>query len=479
MQALLNWVWQGTSVAAVVWLLIRVQGRNLNAATRERMWWMTLVGVAVIPLVHCVGAADIPTPTVIGDIPPTRRLAVSVPELGLFAIAAVWSAWTGISLIRLLIALVQLWWIRDAARPLDARREERLSTWRMLRERGRTAQLVVSDRVYRAAVVGAGRPLIVISPETLDRLSDDALDQVLVHEYGHVQRMDDVAILVQQFLVAIVGLHPAVWWINRELNIEREVACDDWVVAHIQAPKSYASCLVDLAERRRLSLSLSPGAAVSARQIAVRVARLLDRDRNSSIVRSRRVLMATAVAMVGLLVSAAALPLVEVVHSRAAERQGQPLSSTATFALLTQPFSVPVPRKEPDDAVPNPPTSTAVSLRKDARASSPSSLRPSYVASAVGPPPINLVAPVIESSDLGRLIASSVDPRPDRGPFPDDDSAAPGELGDAANEQPQPAVPAWRPAAEFGTAIGSKSRDMATKTSGFFSRLGKSIAGTF
>ena len=45
----------------------------------------------------------------------------------------------------------------------------------------------------------------------------------------------------------MVGWHPALWWIDRRLHVEREIACDEMTVAITGSPKTYAECLVKLA----------------------------------------------------------------------------------------------------------------------------------------------------------------------------------------------------------------------------------------
>ena len=45
----------------------------------------------------------------------------------------------------------------------------------------------------------------------------------------------------------IAGWHPAIWWLNRQIAIEREIACDQLAVAVTGSPKKYAACLMRLA----------------------------------------------------------------------------------------------------------------------------------------------------------------------------------------------------------------------------------------
>ncbi len=126
-----------------------------------------------------------------------------------------------------------------------------MKAWLAVRARGRAARLVISDDVRAAAVLGLGSPMIAVAPSALAALSADELDHIVVHEWAHVQRRDDIAQLAQRIVVALTGLHPAVWWIDRQLRLERETACDDWAVNAKGSPKGLALCLTKLASLPR------------------------------------------------------------------------------------------------------------------------------------------------------------------------------------------------------------------------------------
>jgi hypothetical protein len=78
---------------------------------------------------------------------------------------------------------------------------------------------------------GSIRRFIALSPAALAALSNADLDRVVTHEHAHVQRHDDVGRVLLVAIQAVFGLHPAVWWIGRAIDLEREIACDDWVLA--------------------------------------------------------------------------------------------------------------------------------------------------------------------------------------------------------------------------------------------------------
>ena len=262
-------------------LVGHVAGRPRSA----RRTWLLTGGEASIGVENAVEATGPATDgarrtTTLGIELPT------IPQWSLSLLALVWFAWAAVSLSRTLGALVSLRRAKRTARPFPAAREVRLQTWLSLRAQGRRAALGVSDSVRAAAVLGLTSPSIVVAPSVLRALDDPELDQIVVHEWAHVQRRDDLARLVQRIIVALAGLHPAIWWIDRQLNLERETACDDWAVNATGSAKSFAVCLTKLAALpgRPADAVLLPAALLSS-ELTTRVVRLLDGRRNTSTTR--------------------------------------------------------------------------------------------------------------------------------------------------------------------------------------------------
>ena len=92
--------------------------------------------------------------------------------------------------------------------------------------------------------------MIAVAPSLVRTLDADELDRVLIHEWAHVQRRDDLVNILQIVVRIIAGWHPALWWIDRRLHIEREIACDEITVAVTGSAKAYAQCLLKLASLR-------------------------------------------------------------------------------------------------------------------------------------------------------------------------------------------------------------------------------------
>jgi BlaR1 peptidase M56 len=82
-------------------------------------------------------------------------------------------------------------------------------------------------------------------------------------------------------LRALFFFHPAVWLVEGRLSLEREMACDEVVVAATSSPRAYAECLVSLAEKSFLhrGLALAQAAVSRMRQTRLRVSQILEGNR--------------------------------------------------------------------------------------------------------------------------------------------------------------------------------------------------------
>jgi beta-lactamase regulating signal transducer with metallopeptidase domain len=127
---------------------------------------------------------------------------------------------------------------------------------------------------------GTWRPTILM-PSVADTWSDDRRRAVLLHELAHVARHDCFTQFIAAVTCALYWLHPGVWWVARRLRAERELACDDRVLAVGTRARDYAEHLLDLAYT--LGGSRAPALAVTmARhgEIEGRMLAALDATRN-------------------------------------------------------------------------------------------------------------------------------------------------------------------------------------------------------
>ncbi len=317
-QALLNGLWQGVLLTLVVALVLHCL-RGTTAATRHAAWFATLLVVVALPLAAASlasrGAPAMPGPPLeeraasaegdalgpIGGVllsegagtmsrapadasaarftSPVWRLAVPPGAWLLLLLGS--GLLVGLARMgRLIHGLRALRRLKSASRALPLTRQAELEPLCAAHARRRVG-LRLSDRIATPITVGFRHPAVLIPAALLEELSREELAQIVLHELAHIRRGDDWTNLAQRLAEAVLFFHPAVWWIGRRLELERELACDDDVVASLAGERAYARCLTRLAERALASRreALAPGAAPRASQLARRVRALLAPDR--------------------------------------------------------------------------------------------------------------------------------------------------------------------------------------------------------
>ena len=410
------------------------------------------------------------------------KLEAGLPPWTGALLAILWLATAAVSLSRTAVALIALRRVKRTARPFPEACEARLHTWLLLRSLGRPARLVVSDHIHAAAVLGLTSPSIAVAPPTLEALDDLELDQIVVHEWAHVQRRDDLARLAQRIIVAFAGLHPAVWWIDRQLHLERETACDDWAVQATGSARSLAVCLTKLAALPgRPSHSVLVPAALVSSELTARVVRLLDRHRNMSTMRTFGPPMLVAPVLAALALTVASVELV--VTSRAipdapAEATSAPtsvVSSAVVTPSVRSPRELPTGRSALPQPVPPRPRASAQTAAKGAAQGRPSRSQAAAASAILPQHQRDQQAQDIASRAAGEgqvraeelpgtPVSSEIVPAPT-------DAVVP--AGSSKNATP------WGAAAQAGVTVGSRSQQAAVATAGFFTRVSKSIAGVF
>jgi beta-lactamase regulating signal transducer with metallopeptidase domain len=139
--------------------------------------------------------------------------------------------------------------------------------------------VLISSQTGAPMAVGLFRPVILLPPLFQSgALSGPVVEQVLLHEYAHIRRRDLPVQAGVALLKVLFFFHPVVWLTSRHLEIERELATDDWVVSQGGSdPMNYARSLLDVAENLSAPLhgaALSMGLSESARRLKVRLLRI-------------------------------------------------------------------------------------------------------------------------------------------------------------------------------------------------------------
>lgn len=294
--AVLNTLWQAAAGTVVIWLALRYT--RLRAAARYAVWWGWLAVLVVLPLApsltvhrtprvaHIPVARPMGPPVffapapIVADSPAPVRVRT---ERGPLVAMALWLMAVLLQGARLAWSAIHLRRLKREGRSAEG---ELLARFHSLVDTcivRRPVRLLISQRLASPMAVGFRGPAVLLPQSLLAKLGPEDLDHVLLHELAHLARRDDWTNLAARIAAAFLGWHPAALWVLRRIDREREIACDEWVVATTGAARPYAASLARLFELcwTRKREALATGMAGSGSHLSERIEMLVRRTGQS------------------------------------------------------------------------------------------------------------------------------------------------------------------------------------------------------
>jgi bla regulator protein blaR1 len=271
---------EGGLIALLAGAALRVRRRS--SGIRFAVWFSALIAIAVLPMLNTLHSAPIAGSA-------AAHSAITLPGSWAVYLFGAWALIATVSLSRVFASLRHLRALRKSCVPVDRARLDAAIRATLSEGNAQQVSLCTSDKVQVPTAIGFFKPAVVIPAWLLDDLSAEELNQIVLHELAHLRRRDDWTNLIQQVVKALFFFHPAVWWIEKKLSLEREMACDDAVLAATAQPRAYAECLAHLAERTfirraliRKGVALAQAALGRMRHTSLRVAQILNPNRPSA-----------------------------------------------------------------------------------------------------------------------------------------------------------------------------------------------------
>ena len=279
---LIHFLWQGAFIAAIFALARRFA---LAANARYLLACTALAGMAGAPCVTfmLIGSISLSHGAAAATVAPDHAVPAMfetyLPSPGFWqrAVPYLVASWF-IGVIAFSIRLLGGWVIATRLRTTAARVAplEWQQTLKSLAQSigvPRRIRLLISTAVDVPAVVGWIRPAILIPAGALAGFPPGYLEALLTHELAHIRRHDFFVNMLQNVIEAVLFYHPAVWWVSRQVRIERELCCDDLAVASSGDVLTYARALAELESARPAHASLA--VAANGGSLVNRIRRLL------------------------------------------------------------------------------------------------------------------------------------------------------------------------------------------------------------
>lgn len=132
----------------------------------------------------------------------------------------------------------------------------------------------ISHYIDVPATIGFLKPIILIPFASLNNLSGEQLEAIILHELSHIKRNDYFVNILVSVIETILFFNPFVVLLSKAIKRERENCCDDFVLQYQYDPHSYASALLRLEQSRVNTLKLAIGAVSGKKQLLSRIKRI-------------------------------------------------------------------------------------------------------------------------------------------------------------------------------------------------------------
>jgi bla regulator protein BlaR1 len=261
-----------------------------SAAATRHMIWSAVIGAHLL----------LPAVTVFGP-GLDMRILPPPPWLGAGR-ALVWlsGAWLVGVIVGLMPLMIGSWRVarlrRASVRVADPR-------WRALAAEiaGGEVDMRYGDRLSVPVVCGIVRPTILLPADAVS-WTEARWRLVLRHELAHVRRHDTASQLFAQIAFVVFWFDPLLVMAVRAMRRERELACDDIVLAGGVAPWEYAHELIEVARGSLASAPHVPAmlaglAMPSVRGFEARILAILDVSRNRGLPSRRDIAITVMIAL--------------------------------------------------------------------------------------------------------------------------------------------------------------------------------------
>lgn len=107
--------------------------------------------------------------------------------------------------------------------------------------------LYLSETITTPLTIGFWKPIILVPLASINHLSTQQLEAVLLHELAHIKRYDYLVNIILSAVEIGLFFNPFTQMLSKQIHKERENSCDDWVLQFQYQASDYAEALLRIA----------------------------------------------------------------------------------------------------------------------------------------------------------------------------------------------------------------------------------------
>ncbi len=137
-------------------------------------------------------------------------------------------------------------------------------------------RVFLSGAISTPLTVGFLKPIILIPMASLNHLSTDQMEAVLLHELAHIKRYDYLLNMALSVVEMALFFNPFTQLLSKNIHKERENSCDDWVLQFKYNATAYAEALLQIAYLQSVP-AFAMAASGKKNELLVRIKRIIDK----------------------------------------------------------------------------------------------------------------------------------------------------------------------------------------------------------
>ncbi|MBV8846331.1 MAG: TIGR03435 family protein [Bryobacterales bacterium] len=285
-RALLYFIWQGSLLALLMWIVKTIappSAARLRYAAASLIMLMMPIALVVTATWNSRSEPEraTSTPRFSVQAPLTApeqavyfASTTSAPHVGISGwVVCIWIIGVLLLSVRAVGGWIGAQTLKGGASGASIELEETLIRLKLALRLSAPVRLCTSSIVRVPTAIGWLRPYILLPVTAITGLNEVQIRAILAHELAHIRRHDYLLNLLQTAIETVFFYNPAVWWVGKQMRLEREHCCDDIAVEVCGNALQYASALAEMEEiRDRIP---EPALAASGGELLGRIRRLL------------------------------------------------------------------------------------------------------------------------------------------------------------------------------------------------------------
>jgi Zn-dependent protease with chaperone function len=130
----------------------------------------------------------------------------------------------------------------------------------------------MNDTISTPMVFGLLEKVILLPVSLCNNLTPDQLKCILIHELAHILNNDFIINIGIEISTILLWFNPFVFIFKKEIQLQREIACDEYVISKMNDPITYSKALLNTANHSiATKFKLSMAAIASKNDLKIRI----------------------------------------------------------------------------------------------------------------------------------------------------------------------------------------------------------------